>query len=111
MRAVIQLLFLALYVVSSYSTMQSRIAFVVDDLQVSHTQTGDLILDDGGKVKPHYTHFREARKAGTEFNVQSNRPPEFAPAVAVRKFAPQTLSLHPQFDEEISHSRAPPACL
>jgi hypothetical protein len=109
MRAVIQLLFLALYVVSSYSTMQSRIAFVVDDLQDSAAQSADLSLDDSGKVKPHYTHFREAKKAGTEFNVQSNRPPEFVPSVAVQKFTPQTLSLHTQFDGEISQSRAPPA--
>jgi hypothetical protein len=108
MRAVVQLLFILFYVGSSYVTTQHRLTYIVHRLEHSNSRDNHSSLESC-KEGIRYTHFREAKKAGTDFNFGTDGTPNLAPMVSDRQFTLQTSFYKPQFDIEARHSRAPPS--
>jgi hypothetical protein len=107
MRAVIQFLFVAFYMLSGYATAQSRVVYFTDELQHSATRLGSVVLDDGCKAKPHYTNFREARKAGSDYNQPTGAGPDLSPLDERHSFHSPIAALDSDA-VEIDTARAPP---
>ena len=105
MRAVFHLLFIATYFVSSYATTQHRIASILEDLQKTTTHGARL---DEGKVKPHYTNFREAKKLDTGFKFAFIAVSSSFQLVAVRCQLVEDDSAKPVSFAISGSSRAPP---
>jgi len=105
MRAVFHLLFIATYFVSSYSTTQHRITSILQDLQKTATHGAKL---DEGKVKPHYTNFREAKKVNTGFKFAFIAVSSSFQLVAVRCQSTEGDSVKPVSFAITGSSRAPP---
>ena len=66
MKAFVQLLFLATYLVSSYATTQHRITYVVDEVLHSGSRSYELSLGESCKIHLNYTRFAQAKKAGSD---------------------------------------------
>ena len=105
MRAVFHLLFIATYFVSSYSTTQHRITSILQDLQKTATHGAKL---DEGKVKPHYTNFREAKKVDTGLKFALIAVSSSFQLLAVRCRLVQNDSAKPVSIAITGSSRAPP---
>jgi hypothetical protein len=110
MRAV-GLLFIGFYLLSSNITMLGRVAFILDELEHSQHAAANANLRDECQEKPHFTHFREAKKTAGEYQNVTDRTPRLVPHVSQREFTAQTISLKSQINVETSHSRAPPVQL
>lgn len=108
MRAAIQVLFIVFYVGSSYVTTQHRLTHIVHRLEHSGSRDANPTVEDC-KERLRYTHFREAKKAISDFNFGFDATPKFVPPVSSRQFTRQTGFYESQFDIEARHSRAPPS--
>jgi hypothetical protein len=108
MKSAIQVLFLLLYTVSSYNTAQNQVVDIIYEVLHATTGNADAVLHDAGKAQVQYTHFREARKAGTDYLSSVSVTPGFFQLASFRVFLPQSISLASQLRVETSAPRAPP---
>jgi hypothetical protein len=107
MRAVIQLLFIVFYVGSSCVTTQHRLTQIVHKLDHANSCDNHCSLESCNEGI-HYPHFREAKKAVTDFNFGADATPKVSQIVSTRPFTPQTISVKSQIEVEVSQSRPPP---
>ena len=109
MRVALQHLFLVAYLLSSYATAQGRVLYLVEELQHATSRTDDRAFDSDCRDRPHFTHFREAKKSGSDPGDPERPAPAFirlelgGPSTSYHAVLPSVVSL------EISHSRAPPS--
>ena len=63
MKAAVQFLFIVFYAVSGYATGQSRVSFIVNELQHFTARSAQTTVDNSYKTKLLYTPFREAKRS------------------------------------------------
>jgi hypothetical protein len=111
MRALAQFVFVAFYFVSSLATTQDRLDHITTAITRCDLNSGAIVLIDNSDTKPHYTHFREAKRVNPDVNVGALPLLKFLPAPSMQGIHLHTLSFKSQFEFETSPSRAPPAVL
>ena len=111
MRAVLQLLFIATYLVSGYATNQYWTRYLVHELLHSQRDGENPAYNDACKVRAHVTHFREAKRSVSEGRSGPDRVAVFLPTISTFIFHHSSDSAVHQYTLRISQSRAPPASL
>jgi hypothetical protein len=109
MRALAQFVFVAFYFVSGLATAQDRLDHITTAISRSDLNSGTAAYADTCEAKPHYTHFREAKRINPDVDLGVPPVLQFVPAPSMHGVHLQTLSFKSRIEFGTSPSRAPPA--